>query len=156
MGRVKKIIISWYIVCRPKEFGVLGIEKTSLRNRAHLGKLLYRFPKENCGLWHQVISSIYRTHPNGWDSNILVRWSQDVLRRLLHKSGRNFPHILALWWVTGREFNSKKICGGVITICVHNFQVSIELSHWKISPQGPNQSGFFCLGSRVGEDSHPG
>ena len=27
------------------------------------------------GLWHEVIASIYGTHPNRWDANIVVRWS---------------------------------------------------------------------------------
>ncbi|RVW51176.1 Tetratricopeptide repeat protein SKI3 [Vitis vinifera] len=33
------------------------------------------FPRERSGLWHKVIASIYGTHPNGWDANMVVRWS---------------------------------------------------------------------------------
>nr|CAN67969.1 hypothetical protein VITISV_025092 [Vitis vinifera] len=52
----------------------LGIGKIPLRNRAFLGKWLWRFPRESTTLWHQVILSIYETHLNGWDVNTLVRW----------------------------------------------------------------------------------
>ena len=71
----KDHLIRWDVVCRPKELGGLGFEKTSLRNIALLGKWLWRFPRERKGLWHKVIASIYRTHPNGWDANMVVRWS---------------------------------------------------------------------------------
>ncbi|RVW54000.1 hypothetical protein CK203_072965 [Vitis vinifera] len=74
----KDYLISWDVVYRPKEFGGLGIGKTALRNRALLGKWLWRFPRESSGLWHQVISSIYGTHTNGWDANIMVRWSHQM------------------------------------------------------------------------------
>ena len=62
-------------MCRTKEFGGLGLGKTSLRNSALLGRWLWRFPKESGNLWHKVILSIYGTHFNGWDATILVRWS---------------------------------------------------------------------------------
>ncbi|RVW90769.1 putative ribonuclease H protein [Vitis vinifera] len=55
--------------------GGLGFGKTSMRNSALLGKWLWRFPRERSGLWHKVIASIYGTHPNGWDANMVVRWS---------------------------------------------------------------------------------
>ena len=71
----KDHLIYWDVVCRPNEFRVLGIGKTSLRNHALLGKWLWRFPRQSCGLWHQMISSNYGTHINGWDANILARWS---------------------------------------------------------------------------------
>ncbi|RVX21242.1 hypothetical protein CK203_002283 [Vitis vinifera] len=67
----KNHLISWDVVCRPKEFGPLGIGKTTLRNRALLGKWLWTFPRESFGLWHHVISSIYGTHTNGRDANIM-------------------------------------------------------------------------------------
>ena len=65
-------------LCSPKEFGGLGLGKTSLRNRAFLGKLLCMFPKESGSLWHKVILSIYETHFNGWDANIMIRCHIDV------------------------------------------------------------------------------
>ncbi|RVW36770.1 Transposon TX1 uncharacterized 149 kDa protein [Vitis vinifera] len=52
-----------------------GIGKIPLRNRALLGKWLWRFPRESTSLWHQVILSIYGTHSNGWDANTIVRCS---------------------------------------------------------------------------------
>ncbi|RVW13278.1 hypothetical protein CK203_109411 [Vitis vinifera] len=38
----KDHLISWDVVCKPREFGGLGIGKTSLRNHALLGKWLWR------------------------------------------------------------------------------------------------------------------
>ncbi|RVW68296.1 Transposon Ty3-I Gag-Pol polyprotein [Vitis vinifera] len=74
-GREKDHLIRWKVVSRPKELGGLGFGKTSMRNIALLGKWLWRFPRERSGLWHKVIASIYGTHPNGWDANMVVRWS---------------------------------------------------------------------------------
>ncbi|RVX18254.1 putative ribonuclease H protein [Vitis vinifera] len=71
----KDHLIKWEVVSRPKELGGLGFGKTSRRNIALLGKWLWRFPRERSGLWHKVIASIYGTHPNGWDANMVVRWS---------------------------------------------------------------------------------
>ncbi|RVW69333.1 putative ribonuclease H protein [Vitis vinifera] len=71
----KDHLIRWEVVSRPREMGGLGFGKTSMRNSALLGKWLWRFPRERSGLWHKVIASIYGTHPNGWDANMVVRWS---------------------------------------------------------------------------------
>ncbi|RVX05715.1 putative ribonuclease H protein [Vitis vinifera] len=68
-------LASWDIVYRPKEFGGLGCGKITLRNQAFLQKWLWKYPLESFALWHQVILSIYGTHPNGWDANNIVRWS---------------------------------------------------------------------------------
>ncbi|RVW78875.1 LINE-1 retrotransposable element ORF2 protein [Vitis vinifera] len=68
-------LIRWEVVSRPREMGGLGFGKTSMRNSALLGKWLWTFPRERSGLWHKVIASIYGTHPNGWDANMVVRWS---------------------------------------------------------------------------------
>ncbi|RVX21544.1 putative ribonuclease H protein [Vitis vinifera] len=68
-------LVRWEAVCKPRIIGGLGIGKIPLRNRALLGKWLWRFPRESTSLWHQVILSIYGTHSNGWDANTKVRWS---------------------------------------------------------------------------------
>ena len=68
-------LVRWEAVCKPRSIGGLGIGKIPLRNRALLGKWLWRFPRESTSLWHQVILSIYGTHSNGWDANTIVRWS---------------------------------------------------------------------------------
>ncbi|RVW12452.1 LINE-1 retrotransposable element ORF2 protein [Vitis vinifera] len=66
-------LVRWEAVCKPRIIGGLGIGKIPLRNRALLGKWLWRFPRESTSLWHQVILSIYGTHSNGWDANTIVR-----------------------------------------------------------------------------------
>ncbi|KAJ9697646.1 hypothetical protein PVL29_006989 [Vitis rotundifolia] len=68
-------LVSWDAVCKPRAKGGLGFGKIPFRNRALLGKWLWRFPRESTALWHQVILSIYGTHLNGWDANISIRWS---------------------------------------------------------------------------------
>lgn len=55
-------LISWEQVHKPKLEGGLGLEKISLRNRAILGKWLYRNPRKCDAIWHKVILSI-------WDSS---------------------------------------------------------------------------------------
>ena len=69
----KDHLVRWEAVCKPRVKGGLGIGKIPLRNRALLGKWLWRFPRESTSLWHQVILSIYGTHSNGWDANTVVR-----------------------------------------------------------------------------------
>ena len=52
-------------MCKHKEFSGLGLRKIALRNLVLLRKWLWRYPKESFILWHQVILSIYKAHPNG-------------------------------------------------------------------------------------------
>ncbi|RVW90124.1 Transposon TX1 uncharacterized 149 kDa protein [Vitis vinifera] len=70
----KDHLIRWELLV-DQRVGRFGFGKTSMRNIALLGKWLWRFPRERSGLWHKVIASIYGTHPNGWDANMVVRWS---------------------------------------------------------------------------------
>ncbi|RVW42857.1 hypothetical protein CK203_083023 [Vitis vinifera] len=58
-------LISWNQVCKPWEEGALGFKRISLRNKALLGKWLWRLPRESMTLWHKVILSFYRSHLNG-------------------------------------------------------------------------------------------
>ena len=67
-------LVSWDVVCNPKAKGGLRFGKIFLRNIAHLGKWLWRHPRQGTALRHQVILSIYGSHSNGWDANTLVRW----------------------------------------------------------------------------------
>ena len=91
----KDHLIRWDVVSKPKELGGLGFGKTSLRNIALLGKWLWRFPRERSGLWHKVIASIYRAHPNGWAPTRWLDGHTDVLGRLLLKFSRSSPLLSA-------------------------------------------------------------
>ena len=97
----------WDFVCRPKELGGLGFRKTSLRIIALLGKWLWRFPRERNGLWHKVIASIYGTHPNGWDANMVVRWSHRCPWKAIAQVFQDFSPFVSL--VVG---NGERICFG--------------------------------------------
>ena len=79
-------------MCRSKEQGGLGFGKISLRNRALLGKWLWWFPRESSELWHEVIPSIYGTHPNGWDANMVVRWSHRCSWKAITQKFHLFIH----------------------------------------------------------------
>ena len=74
----------------------MGFEKTSLRNNALLGKWFWRFPREMSGLWHKVIMSIYGTHPNGWDANMVVRWSHRCPWKAIVQVFQDFPSYIRL------------------------------------------------------------
>ena len=88
----KDHLLSWEVVCRSKEQGGLGYGKISLRSRALLGKWLWRFPRERRELWHEVIANIYRAHPNGWDANMVVRWSHRCPWKAIAQNFHLFIH----------------------------------------------------------------
>ena len=120
-------MVSWDLVCRPKEVCGLGVENISLRNQALLEKWLWRYPKESSTLWHKVILSIYETHPNGWDTNNIVRWSHHCpWKAIAHICSTFLLHTLILWQVMGLESILGKICDGGTNLCVYNFQVFSE------------------------------
>ena len=60
----KDHLISWHMVCMPKESKGLCFGKTCLKNFTLLRKWLWRVPMKSSTLWHQVISSIRGTHSN--------------------------------------------------------------------------------------------
>lgn len=58
MGDGKKDhLIIWEVVSRPKVKGGLGIGNLLVKNKAFLGKWLWRFPLESESLWHAMIKS---------------------------------------------------------------------------------------------------
>ncbi|KAJ9685197.1 hypothetical protein PVL29_017290 [Vitis rotundifolia] len=131
----KDHLIRWDVVSRPKELGGLGIGKTSLRNIALLGKWLWRFPKERSGLWHKVIASIYGTHPNGWDANMVVRWSHKCPWKAIAQVSQDFSPFVRLvvgngerirfwedlWW--GNQTLCSQFAGLYRVISVKNLTV---------------------------------
>ncbi|KAL5563602.1 hypothetical protein UlMin_033349 [Ulmus minor] len=69
-------LVRWKTVCKPKELGGLGIGNLILRNKALLGKWLWRFPLEQHSLWATVIRSKYGLDRNGWDTNqVGIHWA---------------------------------------------------------------------------------
>ncbi|KAJ9676364.1 hypothetical protein PVL29_025068 [Vitis rotundifolia] len=112
-----------------------------MRNIALLGKWLWRFPRERNGIWHKVIASIYGTHPNGWDTNVVVRWShrcpwkaiaqvfQDFspFVRLVVGNGERIRFWEDLWW--GNQTLCSQFADLYKVIFVKNLTVSDVLSN---------------------------
>nr|CAN74795.1 hypothetical protein VITISV_041690 [Vitis vinifera] len=134
-------LIRWEVVSRPREMGGLGFGKTSMRNSALLGKWLWRFPRERSGLWHKVIASIYGTHPNGWDANMVVRWSHrcpwkaiaqvfqefSPFVRLVVGNGERIRFWEDLWW--GNQTLCAQFADLYRVISVRNLTVSNVLGN---------------------------
>ncbi|RVX02255.1 NAD-dependent malic enzyme 62 kDa isoform, mitochondrial [Vitis vinifera] len=137
----KDHLVRWEVVSRPKELGGLGFGKISLRNIALLGKWLWRFPRERSGLWHKVIVSIYGTHPNGWDANMVVRWSHrcpwkaiaqvfqefSPFVRLVVGNGERIRFWEDLWW--GNQSLCSQFADLYRVISVKNLTVSNVLGN---------------------------
>jgi hypothetical protein len=52
----KKIhMVSWDMVCRPKDKGGLGVKASSQMNQAMLAKLSWRMFQKQEGLWNDVL-----------------------------------------------------------------------------------------------------
>ena len=114
----------------------MGFEKTSLRNIALLGKWLWRLLRERNGLWHKVIACIYGTHPNGWDANMVVRWSHKCPWKAIAQVFQDFSHFVRLmvgngdrirfwedlWW--GNQTLYFQFAGLYRVISVKNLTVS--------------------------------
>ncbi|XP_062028805.1 uncharacterized protein LOC133744775 [Rosa rugosa] len=58
-GKKKIHLANWDLVCRPKEFGGLGIKKASMMNQAMLVKIGWRMVQEDQGLWRNVLNKKY-------------------------------------------------------------------------------------------------
>ncbi|KAL5557179.1 hypothetical protein UlMin_039415 [Ulmus minor] len=65
VGGKGKSLVDWKLVCSPKESGGLGIGNLLIRNKALLGKWLWRFPLEQHTLWAAVIRSKYGLNQEG-------------------------------------------------------------------------------------------
>lgn len=63
---VNKIhLLSWEILCRPKERGGFGLRKAEGMNKSLLAKLGWRLVKNEDGLWARILRSKYGQQKNG-------------------------------------------------------------------------------------------
>ncbi|KAL5575498.1 hypothetical protein UlMin_017197 [Ulmus minor] len=93
-------LVRWKTVCKPKELGGLGIGNLILRNKALLGKWLWRFPLEQHSLWAAVIRSKYGLDRNGWDTNRVTVGSFRNPWKFISQGISNFFSYTK--WVVGR------------------------------------------------------
>ncbi|RVW91431.1 putative ribonuclease H protein [Vitis vinifera] len=74
----------------------------------HLIRWDVRFPRERSGLWHKIIVSIYGTHPNGWDANMVVRWSHKCPWKAI---AQVFPRFFPFCPPSGGEWGENSFLG---------------------------------------------
>ncbi|XP_024158077.2 uncharacterized protein LOC112165700 [Rosa chinensis] len=68
----KKIhLVSWDVVCQPKQLGGLGIKKTEVMNQAMLAKASWRLFINDSGLWANIYSKKYLKDCSLLDENYL-------------------------------------------------------------------------------------
>ncbi|RVX11286.1 hypothetical protein CK203_019739 [Vitis vinifera] len=158
MDRVSRRLDGW-----KRAFLSLGFGKISLRNQTLLRKWLWRYPKESFTLWHQVILSIYGTHPNGWDAYNIVRWSHlclwKTIAHMLHIFSTHTRFVVGdgtrirfwedLWWG--------------INLFAYNFQDCSESPQQKpsyfrypgvhLSPSVPDAKAWVPSSSRASQGS---
>ncbi|KAL5538425.1 hypothetical protein UlMin_043523 [Ulmus minor] len=97
VGGKGKSLVDWKLVCSPKESGGLGIGNLLIRNKALLGKWLWRFPLEQHTLWAAVIRSKYGLNREGWDTNLVTVGSFRSPWKFIAQGTSNF--LLNTKWV---------------------------------------------------------
>ncbi|KAL5572344.1 hypothetical protein UlMin_021941 [Ulmus minor] len=100
VGGKGKSLVDWKLVCTPKKCGGLGIGNLLIRNKALLGKWLWRFPLEQHTLWAAVIRSKYGLNREGWDTNLVTVGSFRNPWKFIAQGTSNF--LLNTKWVVGR------------------------------------------------------
>ena len=88
-------LVSWRVVSQPQSRGGLGLGNIINRNKALLGKWLWRFPLEVNSLWYSVIKSKYGLHKNGWDVADVARGSSRYPWVFISKGKTDFYPILS-------------------------------------------------------------
>ena len=97
----------------------------------------WRFSKESSTLWYKVILSVHEIYPNGWDTNIFVRWLHHCPWKAI-KWVRNSPvaSILSLSSPFGRNFN---FCHNLTDLKIEDLESLMSiLDCVRLSPSSPN------------------
>lgn len=92
-GHNSSHLVSWKIVSNSKENGRLGIGNLILKNKALLGKRLWRFSKEKDSLWGRIIVSKYGMQRNGWDPGLASRTTFRCPWKFISRIYPDFLHL---------------------------------------------------------------
>lgn len=75
---------------------------------------MFKFSRESNASWHGLIRSIYGHTSNGWDANVVVRWSHCCPCRAVAQGFLEFSEFICFSFADDLKILSKKIHGGVI------------------------------------------
>ena len=107
----KDHVVRWWEVSKPKSLGGLGVGNLVARNRAILGKWLWRFPLENESLWHYIFRSKYGIQINGWDAKEGKGVLPEVHGNLFLKPFTYSFKTSSWGWARGIKSDFGKTCG---------------------------------------------
>jgi hypothetical protein len=68
-GTVFNHMVKWQVVCRPKEFGGLGIINTRIFNECLIAKWIWKIYKQKESLWVRLITAKYMPQGDFFKSN---------------------------------------------------------------------------------------
>ncbi|KAL5548696.1 hypothetical protein UlMin_003927 [Ulmus minor] len=119
VGGKGKSLVDWKLVCSPKESGGLGIGNLLIRNKALLGKWLWRFPLEQHTLWAAVIRSKYGLNREGWDTNLVTVGSFRSPWKFIAQGTSNF--LLNTKWV--KEPTDESLSKQLLTVLIHRLEL---------------------------------
>ncbi|PRQ26177.1 putative RNA-directed DNA polymerase [Rosa chinensis] len=110
-GKKKVHLIRWDMICKPKEFGGLGIKSTTHMNQAMLAKASWRLIQRENGLWSRVLQKKYLKHGN------------------LLTNGYKKPHRCSSTW-RSILFGAELVKKGIIWRIGHGNSIKFWTDHW--------------------------